>query len=317
MSEEKSSPIGIIVVVAAIAVVAGIFLFKGGGNGDQNAGNQQQPTNGSDTNKTAKPPSPKKKENGSDTNKTAELPEPAKPEKPAEPEEPAFIKESLVAYYPFNGNANDESGNENDGEVKGATLAADRHGEDGKAYRFDGKDDYIEVADSSSLDLGNGAGKEWTVTIWFKGDITRSGWLLRKGGSGGSHTTDYGVLASSSHRTFVWGTGRSAATGGNDTNDWMVTPSNNIGTAEWHHVVATYKQGASNAGFKIFYIDGQQTGGATSGNRKNPANDGSMRIGAGRQKARWLGLIDDIRIYNRALSEEQVKTLYDLEKPKE
>ena len=81
MSEEKSSPIGIIVVVAVIAVVAAYFAGKsGGGNGDQTAGNQQQPTNGSDTNQTAPPP------------------DPLKPEKPAEPKEPAFVKEGQLLY---------------------------------------------------------------------------------------------------------------------------------------------------------------------------------------------------------------------------
>ena len=121
--------------------------------------------------------------------------------------EPEFLKEGLVAYYLFNGNANDESGNGHDGEAKGAVLAADRHGEDGKAYRFDGKDDFIEVPDSDDLDLGNKTGKEWTVAIWFKGNIKREGWLLRKGGSGGSRTTDYGVIASPNpvHRGFIWG----------------------------------------------------------------------------------------------------------------
>ena len=88
MSEEKSSPIGIIVVVAVIAIVAAFFVGKSGGsNGDQAAGNQQKPTNGTDTNKTTPPA------------------EPPKPGKPAEPEEPAFLKEGLVVYYPFNGNA--------------------------------------------------------------------------------------------------------------------------------------------------------------------------------------------------------------------
>ena len=334
MSEEKSSPIGIIVAVAVIAVVAGIFLFKGGGNGGKAAGNQQKPTNGSDpnkitpppstqkkangsdTNKITPPPSTQKKANGSDTNKTAPQPEPAKPEKPAEPEEPAFVKEGLLAYYPFNGNAKDESGNGHDGEVKGATLAKDRHGEEDKTYSFDGQDDFIEVADADSLDLGNEAGKEWTVTIWFKGNIKREGWLLRKGGGGGSRTTDYGVLASPKHRGFVWGTGRSSGAGGNDVTDWMAIPSN-VGSDEWHHVVATYKQGALNEGFKLFYIDGQVAGSTDSGKLKNPANDGPLRIGAYQnRRACWAGSIDDVRIYNRALSEEQVKALYEFEKPK-
>ncbi len=51
------------------------------------------------------------------------------------------LDNGLVAYYPFNGNANDESGNGNDEKVNGATLATDRSGESGKAYSFDGEND--------------------------------------------------------------------------------------------------------------------------------------------------------------------------------
>jgi len=99
--------------------------------------------------------------------------------------------------------------------------------------------------------------------------------------------------------------------------DWMAIPSN-VGSGEWHHVVATYKQGAPNEGFKKFYIDGQVAGNTDSGKLKNPANDGPLRIGAYQnRKAYWAGSIDDVRIYTRALTEEQVKALYDWEKPKE
>ena len=195
MSEEKSSSIGIIIIVVAAVIIIGCASGKSAGE------NKQTNTK--------------------------------KPEKPAEPKEPSFVKEGLVAYYPFNGSAKNESGNGNDGEVKGVALAKDRHGDDGNAYDFDGKADSIEMADSSSLDLGDGAGKEWTVTIWFKGDIKREGWLLRKGGGGGSRTTDYGVLASPNplHRGFIWGTGRSSGAGGNDVTDWMAIPSN-VGSGE-------------------------------------------------------------------------------------
>ena len=179
------------------------------------------------------------------------------------------------------------------------------------------KSDYIEVADSDALGLGNGTGKEWTVTLWIKGNIKREGWLLRKGGGGGSRTTDYGVLASPNplHRGFIWGTGRSSGAGGNDVTDWMAIPSN-VGSDEWHHVVATYKQGGPDEGFKIFYIDGQVAGSTDSGKLKNPANTGLLLIGSEINRAFWQGHLDDIRIYNRALSEEQVKALYEFEKPK-
>jgi hypothetical protein len=53
-----------------------------------------------------------------------------------------------VGYWPFCGNANDESGNGNDGAVNGATLAEDRFGNAGSAYSFDGLDDYIIANDA-------------------------------------------------------------------------------------------------------------------------------------------------------------------------
>jgi len=57
----------------------------------------------------------------------------------------ANLTRGLVAYYPFNGNVNDESGHGNHGEVHGATLAEDRNGKSGKAYSFDGSNDYIKA----------------------------------------------------------------------------------------------------------------------------------------------------------------------------
>jgi len=52
----------------------------------------------------------------------------------------------LVAWYPFNGNANDESGNGNNGVVNGATLTADRFGNANGAYSFDGVNSFIQTS---------------------------------------------------------------------------------------------------------------------------------------------------------------------------
>jgi hypothetical protein len=56
-----------------------------------------------------------------------------------------LTRNGLLACYPFNGNANDESGNENHGSVFGATLTSDRLGNPNSAYEFDGSDDYIMI----------------------------------------------------------------------------------------------------------------------------------------------------------------------------
>ena len=70
----------------------------------------------------------------------------------------------LVAWYPFDGNASDMSGNGNHGTVHGATLGHDRHGEVGKAYSFDGVDDKITLPDSDILELNQ---TDHSIGLWF------------------------------------------------------------------------------------------------------------------------------------------------------
>ena len=141
MSKEESSTVGTLIGVALVAGLIGYFIGK--------PNSPQQETNNE----------PEETEQAVET---------------ATPEEPAFLKEGLVAYYPFNGNAKDESGNGNDGEVKGATPAEDRHGKDEKAYVFDGEDDFIEIVDSDNLRT-----PYITVTAWLK--TNKDGTIVSKG----------------------------------------------------------------------------------------------------------------------------------------
>jgi hypothetical protein len=59
--------------------------------------------------------------------------------------QPTFLTNGLVAYYPFNGNANDGSGFGNDGSIHGAVLTTNRFGFKNKAYYFDGVSAYIST----------------------------------------------------------------------------------------------------------------------------------------------------------------------------
>ena len=74
-----------------------------------------------------------------------------------------LLTNGLVAYYPFNGNANDESGNGNDGTIVGATATADRFGVVTKAYRFNGTSDYIQVGDKPQLRMTTAL----TISTWI------------------------------------------------------------------------------------------------------------------------------------------------------
>ena len=70
----------------------------------------------------------------------------------------------LVGWWPFNGNANDESGNGNNGSVNGASLTFDRTGNNGCAYDFDGVNDAIDISNS----LFNNGWNEYSISLWFK-----------------------------------------------------------------------------------------------------------------------------------------------------
>jgi hypothetical protein len=77
----------------------------------------------------------------------------------------ADLNDGLMGYYPFNGNANDESGNNQNGIVKGATLQTDVFDNyESKSYYFDGKNDYIEIADNNILGITN----SMTICAWAK-----------------------------------------------------------------------------------------------------------------------------------------------------
>ena len=80
------------------------------------------------------------------------------------------LSEGLVAYYPFNGNANDESGNGNDGELKGDILSVDRFGKSNSAVQFKGKGDYVAVKRDSSIITNSG----FSISFWVIGDFNAS-----------------------------------------------------------------------------------------------------------------------------------------------
>lgn len=84
--------------------------------------------------------------------------------------------EGLVAYYPFSGNANDESGNENHGVVDGPTLTTDRFGIEDAAYEFNGVDDIIRILDDSTLRLTD----DFTLVAWVMPYTIKDHTIFRK-----------------------------------------------------------------------------------------------------------------------------------------
>lgn len=196
------------------------------------------------------------------------------------------IWDGLVAYYPFNGNANDESGNGNHGTVEGATLTTDRFGSPSSAYSFDaslfGLDDYIEMQSPLTL-------SEFSFSLWVKTQMSGSI------NNAIIYTIDDGV----GHYYALQGNSAGALSivvDGDEVNefDWAFEAD------AWTHIVVTFD--GLNA---QLYKDGVLTeAGAISG---SPIT-GTLTIGD--PQSTWNGEIDDIRIYNCVLSETGIQALY-------
>ncbi|MFZ4414737.1 MAG: hypothetical protein ACOYOV_16755, partial [Bacteroidales bacterium] len=76
---------------------------------------------------------------------------------------PSYVPQNgLVGWWPFNGNANDESGNSNNGTINGATLSTDRFGNTNKSYEFDGKSNYISLPSLDKMQYN-----PVTYSLWF------------------------------------------------------------------------------------------------------------------------------------------------------
>lgn len=93
------------------------------------------------------------------------------------------LTDGLRAYYPFNGNDKDASGNNNNPIFNNASLTADRFGKPNSAFHFNGIDNYIRIANSPSLNFKN----QITLLVWvrptgFYYDICHASSILTKGG---------------------------------------------------------------------------------------------------------------------------------------
>jgi Concanavalin A-like lectin/glucanases superfamily/CARDB/Bacterial TSP3 repeat len=213
----------------------------------------------------------------------------------------ADLSAGLVAYYPLDGNADDASGNGNNGVVVDAIATTDRSGNPGGAYLFGGTNSYVQVPDSNSLDLSSA--------------LTLSAWVCP------SQLTNHEATVASKPRAPT-GTGYAMSMYGpnvglalnNDTFNWTVESPRAEQTNVWVHIAATFD------GHTVrIYADGtlqtEQTHTSfTLLNSSQPLYIGTEGITnwGGEGDRNFRGKIDDVRIYNRALSATEVQALYNV-----
>jgi hypothetical protein len=216
-----------------------------------------------------------------------------------------FPTNGLVAYYPFNGNANDASGNGHNGTNQGAVLVTDRFGIANAAYRFDGTSSFIDLSMNPPI---TGLQTTFSISGWMNAASLSAvrGLYYHRG-----NYADIGVridkMTPASIPTFNFVT-LASSYGGQDNYFYSSTQ---MPTNVWLSFAVTY-DGAT----KNLYINGRlDTSVAYSTALNWNFNFAGEAIGGGfaQQAESFDGIIDDVRIYKRALSASEVQQLYDYE----
>lgn len=217
-------------------------------------------------------------------------------EEPMPDPEPSSLRTGLIFHVPFSGNADDVAVNGLTGVVSGASVTTDRHGEANEAFRFDGVDDFINYGPAP--DLAFGGRNTYTMTAWVKLDdrnddlrniiISKfnggvaAGWYL-------SVNADEEIQA---YRNVV---------------PWSVSGTTLVAYGEYVHVAVSY-----NGSDLQVWLDGILDGTIPfNGHPTDVSTD--VLIGGSHSRNDVVpllkGVIDDVRIYNRVLTNEELTWL--------
>jgi hypothetical protein len=194
----------------------------------------------------------------------------------------------LVLDMPFDDDAKDYSSNDNNGSISGASFTT---GKFGNALYFDGINDYVQVPNTSTLNV-----TRITMMAWVKrGTIAASTWP-RPIGKENQYFWWVDSSGAQCLGIYIGGTIHDVYT--YDPIAFPVLPIN-----EWHHVAMTY-----DGTYVVGYYDGvQYIGESATGN----IDSGTFPLKIGYISSYFFkGTIDEVRIYNRALSEDEIKSVY-------
>ena len=201
----------------------------------------------------------------------------------------APVPSGLVGWWPAEGDANDVAGTNNGTLINGADFTG---GEVGQTFSFDGSS-YVNIPDSPALDT---FASSITIEAWIKvnqfdefpdwnGIVTKgnSSWRLAR--DGGSSVVGFSTTGLSNED---------------------LAGNKNINDGQWHHVAAVY-DGTN----KYIYVDGTLDA-SVPATGTIAQNDYPMCIGENAEAPGhlWNGLIDEVSIYNRALTASEVQTVY-------
>ncbi len=201
--------------------------------------------------------------------------------------------DGLVLYYDFDSMTGtvvkDKSGLYNDGVFQGGPLWT--NGKYGGAVSFDGIDDFIDCGNPNNLDINN----QITIAAWIKqrdaGNGEHNPWITK-----GDHSFALKHYSENQCEFFIYDGG------------WRTVhaPLNESYNDQWHHFAGTF-----DGSTLVLYVDGARVAEEPFAGRINQT-DHPINIGRNAEAADrfWDGVIDDLRIYNIALADEQIFAIF-------
>ncbi|RLG27662.1 hypothetical protein DRO03_11615 [Methanosarcinales archaeon] len=221
--------------------------------------------------------------------------------------------DGLVAEWHFDEGSGsvlaDSSGNGNDGVIHGATWV---EGEYGGALSFDGVDDYVNCGNDGSLKRSN---TDFTIEAWIKLNDYSSSWVeailsnRASGGGVGSLFFVRGEKDALNKRKVTFDTSVGTESGP----PRMVFGITQLQLNQWYHVAATFQYKGGDANEATIFVNGVAENTATLREIGNPD---AQQTWIGWEPSQnvdydFNGIIDEVRIYNRALTAEEIKSHYE------
>lgn len=208
---------------------------------------------------------------------------------------------NMIAYYKFNGNANDETNNDQGTLQNAPTSVADRFGNANSAYSFNGTNQYVTTANSYNNPTN------FSFSVWFQTTTLTGGKIIEFGNAptGGSGNYDRQIYMANSGQLYLavnpGGVGH------------VVNTSLGYNDGKWHNVIGTI---SSINGMKL-YVDGaliasdaSATGGQSFTGYWRMAYDNTGAWTNSPSSQYFNGSLDDVMIYHRELTSTEVSTAY-------
>ncbi len=212
----------------------------------------------------------------------------------------------LIAYYPFNNDYNDKSGNNYHGENHGSIFGIDRNGTDNSALEFDGIDDYVILP--SDFDL-----KEKSISFWFYSSVFPTFDYVN------DPINSWDPVITIDHSSILNGIVHFNVTNSEGINLVWFTQlwdyqqdlheiSMPISSNLWYHAVITMSSNEVK-----FYINGVLAGNHVAWFGHSVNGNSNLMIGTDRNiNGRFLdGGVDELRIFNRVLNETEIQLLFE------